>query len=254
VSTERAHILIVDDDSQLLDLMSDTLSSLGYRIEGAGGGVEALEKLSSQRFDLMITDIKMPDMDGISLLKRVRLHYPDMPVLFITGYGEPEVIGRASPDGFLAKPFRISKIEELIEQVLSGRKDDDNFGPIRRVMVVDDDDIFRQTLFDILRVYNYLPLAVSNASEAMRELEDGEIDAVITDVKMPGVDGVSLLKQIKTRFPDIPVILITAFYSPQDTAVGQSDVTPDGFLQKPFKAENIIRLLEQLAAPLPHID
>ena len=105
----------------------------------------------------MISDIRMPDLDGISLLKRVRRHYPEMPVLFITGYGPSEVIGRASPDGFLAKPFRISHIEELIEDVLNGR-DESLVGPIKRVLVVDDEldmRIFVSTLLETSGYKNF---------------------------------------------------------------------------------------------------
>lgn len=243
-----ATILVVDDDRNLLDLLVDTLGSLGYKIESASDGVEALACLGQQSFDLMITDIRMPDLDGIGLLRRVRRYYPDLPVLFITGYGEPEVIGRASPDGFLAKPFRISKIEEMIKDVLSGQQDKVT-APVRRVMIVDDDDTFRQTLFDVLQEYDYLPLAVSSGQEAIRELEGGDIDVVVADIKMPGMDGVSLLKKIKSRHPELPVILVTAYCSPMEPGNSNPVMTPDGFLQKPFKAESIIRLLDELVLP-----
>jgi len=195
----------------------------------------------------MISDIRMPDLDGISLLRRVRTHYPDLPVLLITGYGAPEVIGRASPDGFLAKPFRISHMEQLIEDVLNG-KEEESVGPIHRVMVVDDDDTFRETLYEILRAHDYSPLAVSNGPDAVRQIEEGEIDAVIADIKMPGMDGIALMREIKARKPELPVILITAFYSPRDASYNDDSVLPDGFLQKPFKADSIIRMLQELAA------
>ena len=113
-----ARILIVDDDPLLLELLTDTLTAIGHDTKPAGDGAVALDILQTEEFDLMITDIKMPNVDGLQLLKKVRRHYPKMPVLFITGVASQEVIGQAEPDGFLAKPFRIT--ESLTSSVRGG--------------------------------------------------------------------------------------------------------------------------------------
>ena len=246
-SDEReTRLLVVDDDAQLLDLLLDTLTSIGYAADGASDGVEALEKLHSGRYELMITDIKMPGMDGISLLKKVRRYYPKLPVLFITGLATPEIMGQASPDGFLAKPFRISHIEDLIKDALAGKRDVVE-RPVRRVMIVDDDDAFRKALTDMLAAHDYLALAVPSAEQALIELKNGEVDVVITDIKMPGMDGITLTRVIKERHPDLPVIMITGFLS-----AGEAGLQADGFLRKPFRVENIIRLMESVA-PSPTV-
>jgi CheY-like chemotaxis protein len=114
----RANILVVDDDEALRSLLIDTLSAIGYAATGAESGRRALELLSRSQFDMMITDIRMPEMDGLKLRDRVRRLLPDLPVLFVTGVAYPDIIAQASPDGVLAKPFRIAQIEELIESTL----------------------------------------------------------------------------------------------------------------------------------------
>lgn len=116
-----AKILVVDDDAALLDLLVDTLSTIGYSVVPALGGSEALVILEQDTFDMVISDIKMPEVDGISLLNKVRRSYPGVPVLLITGVASDDIISKASPDGFLAKPFRIGHIEELIESTLLKR-------------------------------------------------------------------------------------------------------------------------------------
>jgi len=116
-----AKILVVDDDAALLDLLVDTLSTIGYSVVPALGGSEALVRLKQDTFDLVISDIKMPEVDGVSLLNKVRQSYPGVPVLLITGLAPDDIVNKASPDGFLAKPFRIGQIEKLIESTLSGK-------------------------------------------------------------------------------------------------------------------------------------
>ena len=238
-----AHILIVDDDINLLELLTDTLKSIGYSVKAAPGGIEALEMLTREKFDLVITDIKMPGMDGIALLKKIRRYHSDMPVLFITGVASDDIIGRVSPDGFLAKPFRISHIEDLIESTLTDKSEKVE-RPIRKVMVVDDDDTFRDMLTESLKLNEYTPLAVADGEQALKELENGEVDAVITDIKMPGLNGIDLLHRIKGKYPEIPVVLITGFCS---DSVGDDINQADGFLEKPFNIDRIITLLDQLS-------
>ena len=112
-------ILVVDDDRNLLDLLDETLTTIGFDAQGAAEGFAALEKLKQKQFNLVITDIRMPGMDGFELLREIRKSYPGLPVLFITGVELPDAIEKAAPDGFLIKPFRISHIERLIEDCLS---------------------------------------------------------------------------------------------------------------------------------------
>jgi DNA-binding NtrC family response regulator len=246
VNDSRAKILIVDDDTNLLDLLVDTLSGIGYHATGVPSGIQALVKLKGESFDLMISDIKMPGLDGLGLLKKVRRYYPNLPVLFITGFATAEMIGRASADGFLAKPFRISHIEELIEDTLAG-KQEQIATPVRRILVVDDDDTFRETLTMTLRAHNYIPISASSAADALKELDNGEVDAVISDIRMPDTDGITLMKKIKQKDPEMPVILITGFMAALEPDPDSESATPDGFLQKPFKVEKIIKLLNELS-------
>jgi CheY-like chemotaxis protein len=242
----KAKILVVDDDPILLDLLTETLTAIGYNVESATDGFNALEILQYENFDIVVSDIKMPKLDGFGLLTKIRDKYPKLPVLFITGVDSPEIIGQATPNGFLAKPFRINHIEELIEKTLRGEKDRPTAG-IKNVMVVDDDETFREMLAETLRYNEYFPVTAVDGEAALIKLEQEQIDAVITDIKMPKMDGLSLLRQIKNIQPDLPVILVTAYR--------QEEIIPDnfkkteaaGYLKKPFKVQEIISLLKDLS-------
>ncbi|MEA2030281.1 MAG: response regulator [candidate division Zixibacteria bacterium] len=255
MNKKENHILVVDDDNNLRELLIDTLDVIGYTADSAVDGIDALEKLKDTSYDLMISDIKMPEMDGLRLLQKTKRHYPNMPVIIITGFATPELMGRASPDGFLAKPFRISAIEQLIEEALAEQKIEIR-QQVKNVMVVDDDDMFRQMLSETLRLNDFIPTSVEGGKEALKELENGQVDTVITDIKMPEMDGITLLKRIKSKYPDLPVILITGFFIDDNTISGSDSVQADGFLKKPFDSERIVQLLKDLSpvcppAPIP---
>lgn len=243
---KKARILVVDDDLNLLDLLTDTLEAIGYCPEAAPGGAEAMDKLNRKKYDLLITDIKMPDIDGIQLLKKVRRYFPDLPVLFITGVAEPEIIGRALPDGVLAKPFRINHIEELIEHTLN-RTLDELGSPIKKVLVVENDDKYRKQLMDTLNYCYYIPFSVKDGREALKEIDNGKFDAIITGAELADMDGLALMEEVKLKHPDIPVIIsdTTGIIETENRKTGR--FTVDGYLKKPFETADIINVLNRLS-------
>ena len=238
-------ILVVDDDPYLLDLLIETLKTIGYNAIGASRAQEALTLLNTTDIQLVITDIKMPEMDGIEFTRQVKKNHPDLPVIFITGVLGSSILKNGHAEGFLAKPFRIGRMEELIESALSGTPGSGEINKKEQVLVVDDDDTFRLMLIESLKLSGYAVAGASGGREAVAILESGRIGAVITDVQMPEMDGIALSKYIKENWPEIPVIMITGYVSLEDQPIKKADVA-DGFLMKPFKIESITELLENL--------
>ena len=111
---ERAsyRLLVVDDHKANRDLLAALLSEQGHRCTPAGDGVEALAKISEGKFDAVITDVVMPNMDGITLTKEIARHYPSLPVMAMTGnsteYSAETTIAAGARE-FIAKPFSLSE-------------------------------------------------------------------------------------------------------------------------------------------------
>lgn len=110
---DRPWVLVVDDEPQVRDLLARTLMSAGYHADVAVDGPSALAQLGQEAYDLLITDLQMPGMDGLSLIREARAAAPDLPVIIITGYSteasaiEAINLGVA---GYLTKPFRLPRI------------------------------------------------------------------------------------------------------------------------------------------------
>ncbi|HQN18925.1 MAG TPA: response regulator [Syntrophobacteraceae bacterium] len=107
-------VLIVDDDQICREILADALVALGIEAALAGDGIEGLEKLARDPFDILITDLNMPRMDGLTLLQEARQHYPHILTIVITGYGTLqsaiEAI-RAGTYDYIQKPFKIEEIQ-----------------------------------------------------------------------------------------------------------------------------------------------
>lgn len=114
-------ILVVDDELLIRDLLYDFFQQQGWNIAVAENGEKALEILRSRKFDLLLTDIKMPHMDGLSLTSQVRAIYPDIPVILMTGYPsiETAVEGiRTKVEDYVIKPFNINKLFKTLKSQL----------------------------------------------------------------------------------------------------------------------------------------
>ncbi len=122
-------ILVVDDEQMLRDLLAKILGKEGYEVEIAIDGQDALDKLRDQRFDLLISDIKMPRLNGFELLKMARESYPQMGIIMMTAYGDSYTVKDAlmlGADEYITKPFKSYEINLIVERaywrLMSARK------------------------------------------------------------------------------------------------------------------------------------
>jgi DNA-binding NtrC family response regulator len=118
---EKNRILIIDDDENLRDGLINLLNLQGYEATGAADGKIALEVLENQIFDLIITDYKMQDVDGMHLLKTINRYYPSLKVIMITGFGSIEHAVEAMQAGainYISKPVIPQKLLQIVEDLL----------------------------------------------------------------------------------------------------------------------------------------
>jgi DNA-binding NtrC family response regulator len=110
-------ILVVDDQESMRDMLADLLEMMGYAPRAVAGGAEALHELEAGGIDLVITDLNMPVMDGMELMKQIKSRTPDLPVIVITGYGtfhtERQVLSSGA-DGYIPKPCTINRVQETV--------------------------------------------------------------------------------------------------------------------------------------------
>jgi DNA-binding NtrC family response regulator len=125
--TEGHSILVVDDELLIRDLLYDFFHGQGWEIALAENGEKALRIIESRKIDLVLTDLKMPDMDGMTLTKQLRESHPEIPVVVMTGY--PSVDSavealRSKVADYIVKPFNINRLYKVIEaQIKEGESD-----------------------------------------------------------------------------------------------------------------------------------
>jgi DNA-binding NtrC family response regulator len=115
----KSKILVIDDEKRMCDSIKVLLSNIGYEVDTAENGKIGIEKLQSRSFDLVITDLMMPELDGFSVMKHIKENCPGTLVIVITGYASVESAVRAIRSGaydYILKPFDFEIIKISVER------------------------------------------------------------------------------------------------------------------------------------------
>ncbi|MBU0568391.1 response regulator [bacterium] len=118
-------VLVVDNDRDMCQVISDVLKSEGYKVNIAHNGKSALARVKKERFEVMILDYKLSGMSGLTVLEKARQIRPLMQTIMISAYGKPSTKHRAKELGaydFLDKPFNIRKLAQIVKNALVQEK------------------------------------------------------------------------------------------------------------------------------------
>lgn len=127
---ERARILVVDDDESIRKILSTILEDEGYVVETAENGREAIDKSNMKFYNLALIDVRLPDIEGVTLLARFKETMPRMRKIIITGFptiqNAMEAVNNKA-DGYMLKPFEIGKILEIIREQLKKQQEEKEY-------------------------------------------------------------------------------------------------------------------------------
>ncbi len=267
------HVLIVDDDPALLAALPEALRLRmdGVTVDTADSGAAALDRIAAREYEAIVIDIKMPGMDGLALLAEIRARRPDTPVLMITGHGEHALAIQALRGGaydFIQKPIdrdhfvaalsramrahalnRRGKDRQVALERCTGELEQivEKFGrgsEQPRVLIVDDDPALLQALPQALqlRMAEATVETADSAAVALDRIAARDYDAIVTDIKMPGMDGLALLAEIRRRQPDTPILIITG-HGEYDLSVRALRAGAYDFIQKPIDRDRFVASL-----------
>ncbi|HEX7372823.1 MAG TPA: response regulator, partial [Thermodesulfobacteriota bacterium] len=224
-------ILIVEDEFSIRESLQNWLVDLGYQVEVAREGEEALKRIGEKDFDVLILDLRLPGKDGLQVLKEARAKKPKLHGIIITAYPTVEKAVEAMKGGavdFLPKPIDLSYLEKLVEEKTQGAG-----APMKPILVVDDEASMRESLRDWLKDLGYEVEIAADGEAALKLISEKDYGLLVLDLKLPGKNGIEVLKEARQRRPGLRGIIITAFPS-VDTAVEAMREGAIDYLSKPF--------------------
>lgn len=233
-------ILVVDDDRRIVKTTCDILTIKGYEAIAAYSGEEGVEMVKTDLPDCVLMDIKMSGISGVEALKLMTQIAPALPVVLVSAYATNEIIEEAKQAGayaVLSKPLDFQMILSFLTLL---RKEES-------ILIVDDDPNFCKTLKDILTLRGY---RVETETEPLKVLEDLDRDyklVIVLDLKLGAINGVDVLKEIRTKYPAKPVVLVTGHREEMGSAIEKAqNIGAYTCLYKPFEIDELATLIEEI--------
>lgn len=207
-------LLVIEDEQSSRKLMRQLLEREGYRVVVADSAARGLELAEQLQPDVITLDLKLPDMDGWEVLRKLKAHdkLAATPVVVVTMTDGGEDVGAAmGVGGYFTKPIDRVEFLRTLDNLTPA-------GPLRRVLVIDDDEGARKLVRRMLSGSKWEVLVAADGEQGLAVMDEFQPECVLLDLMMPGVDGFEFVarKREMPRSQDIPVIVVSAKHLTDD--------------------------------------
>ncbi len=230
-----AHILLVEDNVINQKVALHMLKALGYTVDAVADGLQAIDALSKIEYDLVMMDCMMPVMDGFEATEIIRSDRSDIlnhnvPIIAMTANAMKEDRDRclnAGMNDYIAKPVKKNMVATILEKWLSPvhplrrRTIDVGLGDLEQlksltVLYVEDDNETREQYSQFLSRMVGTLITAKDGAEGLAAYHTHSPDIIITDIKMPVMDGLAMMKQVRSHNKSLPAIVLSAFEISED--------------------------------------
>ena len=230
--------MVVDDQAGIRLTLKGILSKKGYNVVVADSGLQAIAEARKTKFSLVFMDIKMPGISGVDAFIKIKEISPGTSVILMTAYAMEDEIRRAIREGaytIVYKPFDMEKILTLIAECLGTRA---------LVLVVDDRIEDRSLLRTIMESKGYAVVTAESGEDCLRMILEKRFQVILLDIRLPGIDGLVTLREIKKTRPDTTVIMLTAMDNEELVKEAMANGS-FAFMRKPFEIKELLSIVQK---------
>ncbi|HSB46388.1 MAG TPA: response regulator [Candidatus Bilamarchaeum sp.] len=238
---KNSKIILVDDEPMITRSISRIIGR-GFECRVFDRPKEAIESYKSEGADVVISDFDMKsDIDGLGLLREIKSHDPEARVIVMSGRLDAERRESLFSSGAyyaLEKPFDAMIMSMAVNNALEGRR-----AKSSRILVVDDSRNISELLSEQLRESGHDAQVAADGQEGCSKFNAGDFDLVISDVRMPGMDGIEMLKSILGADPGAKVVMMSG---DQELSLSRElqEAGAFAFIKKPFNLEELRVVLD----------
>ncbi len=243
VSEVSGAVLLVEDQEQVRLYAAEVLRGAGLEVIVCSNAAEAASTLADAAIPIavLVTDLVMPGMSGRDLAAHARQLRPQLPIVFMSGYAELGPSAReleALDARFLQKPFTPDQLESAVRGEIG------QFTPAR-IVIADDDHGVRAFLRSVLEGAGYQIVEAEDGSAAMQALRAAPAEILITDLVMPGQEGIETIRDARKAWPSLKIIAISGAFYGQFLRAAEM-LGARAVLQKPIRPEDLLRCVKEV--------
>ena len=292
----RIKVLLVDDEEDYVNTMAERMEMRDVTSRVALNGEEALQMVAAETPDVMVLDLRMPGIDGMEVLERVKKEHPNVEVVILTGHGseqEEKEARRLGAFSYLQKPADTNQILSVIRSAWSKSvqaatefvkeskeefeksamaaayaeggvpemsrevMEEDNAkssaktpaaasiasARTLKVLLVDDEEDLVKTMAERMEMRDLSSEVAFDGQQALKMIEDEMPDVLVLDLRMPGIDGMEVLRRVKGTYPQIAVIIMTGHGSDEDEEEARGLGAFD-YLRKPVDINQLMEVVK----------
>jgi len=245
-------VLIIEDEEKTRELLKRAIDKEGYSTLVASDGLEGLQVFRREKPDIVITDVKMPNVDGLEVLHTVKNISPSTEVILVTAHGEYDTAILALRQGTLDYIKKPVDLDQLIfslgrasEKITTRKK----VGIKPVILILEDDGNTRNQLVRVFEKEEYVVFNGADGEAGIQIFSQNKIDIVLTDIKMPRKNGLEVLHEVKRLSQSCEVIMLTG-YGDEDTAVQAMRDGANNYIRKPIDLDQLIIAVQKAVEKL----
>jgi DNA-binding response OmpR family regulator len=248
-------VLVIDDDRMNCDLLQAVLTRHGYDVHSATSGIEGLNLFRQQSPRVTILDLRMPEMDGLTVLKEIRAIDPHAPVIILGGGATELQENQARAlrvTDFVRKGLSLDVLVEGVNRVVQQpvkKQETGGFPAVaaaetgETVLIVDDEQLVRDLLVQFLSLRGYRALGVKDGAQALSMTEQAPPDLILLDLMLVGMSGVEVLRRLREKHFNGAIIIVTGS-SDEELLEEAWSLHPQEVISKPIDLEKLLAIIQ----------
>lgn len=244
---EKYSILLVEDDDTTREQLARAIRKEGYDVLTAENGRAGLDLFKKEHPKIVVTDLKMPEINGLELMRAVKGLSADVQIILITAFGETDTAVSAIREGaldYLKKPIDLDELSIALGRAKEKLNQYSKAESFPALIIADDEDKIRERLVKEMRKEGWKVFPAVNGEEAILIFQKNKIDIVLLDIKMPKKNGLEALHEMRRISDDFEAIILTG-YTDERSAVQALRDGAFNFLKKPIDLDQMIIVVER---------
>lgn len=234
------NILIVDDDKDFAEGIADIVELEGHHVDIAFDGAQAIEFVKNQAVDVVLMDIRMPGMNGVETVLKLKEIKFDINVVMMTGYLDRELHNQALDNGAISVLNKPVKNDELFSLINSSDIES-------LILLIDDDEDFSLSLKSSLLESGYHVHIERSGQDAINYAVDHPVDLILLDLRIPGADGLQVYNSLQNKGISLPTFVITAYAEEEIAQIDNLyDFSVDKVFRKPIDPDELIKAIKEI--------
>jgi len=245
---EKCRVLLIEDDQESREELAIAIREEGFEVSEAEDGNKGLEIFKQERQDIVISDLKLPDIDGLEVVKLIKPLSPNTQFILVTGFGDMKCAIKAIQEGvldYIKKPIDLDQLVVTLGRAKEKIDENRKVPAYPGILLAEDDKDARENLCKALSYEDWIIYPAIDGEDAVKVFKKNKIDVALLDIKMPKLSGLETLHKLRKLAGDHFEAIILTGHGDESEAIQALRDGAINFLKKPIDLDELTLSIEK---------